>query len=102
MKNTNLIFKINKKIYFCEKNNYLIIDYLNFNIGKKILLKNVIYCFDKKIFFNNYGLNYNVCIIILKHFYIKSLSIKKKKRKNIIKKNTTYKKKSLIYIQNII
>ncbi|WMC19221.1 MAG: hypothetical protein NVS84_00885 [Candidatus Carsonella ruddii] len=97
-----LIFNINKKMYFAKLNNYLITDYINYNIGVKLIIKNIIFFDNKKIFFDKYKLNYSILIIILKHFYIKSFSIKKKKRKNILKKNINYKKKSLLYVQNII
>ncbi|AFP84180.1 putative ribosomal protein L21 [Candidatus Carsonella ruddii HT isolate Thao2000] len=102
MKKINLIFKINKKMYFCENNNYLITDYLNYNIGSKLIFKNIIYYYNNKIKMDIFGLNFNIYFIILKHFYIKTITIKKKRRKNVIKKNISYKKKSLIYIQNII
>ncbi|MGP4128209.1 MAG: bL21 family ribosomal protein [Candidatus Carsonella ruddii] len=102
MKKNFLIFNINKKMYFAKLNNYLIIDYIDYFIGTKLIIKKIIFFKDKTIVFDKYGLNYHVLITILKHFYIKSFSIKKKKRKNILKKNINYKKKSLLYIQNII
>ncbi|WGS66623.1 bL21 family ribosomal protein [Candidatus Carsonella ruddii] len=97
-----LIFNINKKMYFAKLNNYLITDHINYDEGSKLIIKKIIFFEDKKIFFDKQGLNYSVLIIILKHFYIKSFSIKKKKRKNVLNKNINYKKKSLLYIQNII
>ncbi|XZR52955.1 MAG: hypothetical protein ACM3Q5_00880 [Candidatus Carsonella ruddii] len=103
MKNNNfLIFNINKKMYFTKLNNFLIIDYINYYIGTRLVIKKIVLFKNKKVFFDKQGLNYNILITILKHFYIKSFSIKKKKRKNVIKKNINYKKKSLLYIQNII
>ncbi|XZR52546.1 MAG: hypothetical protein ACM3Q7_00880 [Candidatus Carsonella ruddii] len=100
--NNFLIFNINKKMYFSKLNNYLIVDYLNYYIKTKLIIKKIIFFENKKIIFDKNGLNFNILIIVLKHFYIKSFNIKKKKRKNILKKNINYKKKSLIYIQNII
>ncbi|WMC19819.1 MAG: hypothetical protein NVS86_00885 [Candidatus Carsonella ruddii] len=100
--NNFLIFNINKKMYFTKLNNYLITDYISFNVGSRLIIKKIIFFENEKIIFDKNGLNFNILIIVLKHFYIKSFSIKKKKRKNVLNKNINYKKKSLIYIQNII
>ncbi|BFI90964.1 bL21 family ribosomal protein [Candidatus Carsonella ruddii] len=102
MKKSFLIFNINKKMYLAKINNYLIIDYINFSIGSNLIIKKIVFFENKKKIFDNYGLNYNILITVLKHFNIKSFSIKKKKRKNVLKKNINYKKKTLLYIQNII
>ncbi|XOD38937.1 MAG: hypothetical protein ACAF48_00900 [Candidatus Carsonella ruddii] len=102
-KNNNLLsFYIGKKIYFSKINNFLIIDYINKKIGKKIFFKKIVFFLQKKIILDEYGLNLNSCFIILKHFYIRSISIKKKKRKNSLKTNINYKKKSLLFLQSII
>ncbi|UNB92026.1 hypothetical protein ACJEC8_00380 [Candidatus Carsonella ruddii] len=102
MKNNNFFFIIGNKHYFGKINNYLIIDFIKKNIGEKILFKKIIFFFNKKILLNDNGLNFKIFIIILKHFYIKTFSIKKRRRKNFIKKNINYKKKSLIFFQKII
>ncbi|ATX33381.1 hypothetical protein CUN91_00220 [Candidatus Carsonella ruddii] len=100
--NNLLSFCIGKKIYFSKLNNFLIVDYINKNIGKKIFFKKIFFFFNKKIILDKKGLNLKACFIILKHFYIKSISIKKKRRKNFLKTNINYKKKSLLFLQNII
>ncbi|WMC20413.1 MAG: hypothetical protein PNH44_00890 [Candidatus Carsonella ruddii] len=100
--NNFLIFNINKKMYFTKLNNYLITDYINFNVGSKLIIKKIIFFEKKKIIFDKNGLNFSILIILLKHFYIRSFNVKKKKRKNVLNKNINHKKKSLIYIQNII
>ncbi|WP_433927954.1 hypothetical protein [Candidatus Carsonella ruddii] len=97
-----LSFLIGKKTYFSKMNNYLIIDYINKNIGTKLIINKIIFYLTNKIIFDNFGLNIKICVIILKHFYIKSISIKKKRRKNFIKNNINYKKKSLLFFQQII
>ncbi|MFI4883820.1 MAG: hypothetical protein ACH6QK_00340 [Candidatus Carsonella ruddii] len=93
-------FKIGKKNYFGKLNNFLIIDYINKNIGTKLILKKIIFVINKKIFINN-NINFKFCLLIIKHFYIKTFSIKKRRRKNYINKNINYKKKSLIFFENI-
>ncbi|MFI4883653.1 MAG: hypothetical protein ACH6QQ_00360 [Candidatus Carsonella ruddii] len=94
-------FKIGKKNYFGKLNNFLIIDYINKNIGTKLILKKVILIINKKIFINN-NVNLKICLLIIKHFYIKTFSIKKRRRKNFINKNINYKKKSLIFFEKNI
>ncbi|AFP83806.1 putative ribosomal protein L21 [Candidatus Carsonella ruddii CS isolate Thao2000] len=94
-------FNINKKKYLAKNKNYLIIDFLNLKIGSLILFKKINIFFLKKIKIYNKNFNLKIFAILLKHFYIKNISIVKKRRKNVIKKNIHYRKKSLLYIYKI-
>lgn len=96
----NLIsFNIGNKNYFTKKNNYLIVDFINIETNKKILFKKINFFFEKKIFLNK--LNFKIIAIVLKHFYIKSIFLKKKRRKNVVKKFLNLKKKTLLFIEDI-
>ncbi|MFI4870025.1 MAG: hypothetical protein ACH6QM_00105 [Candidatus Carsonella ruddii] len=99
--NNFFFFKVGKKNYFGKLNNFLIIDYINKNIGTRLLLKKIILVINKKIFINK-NINLKICLLIIKHFYIKTFSIKKRRRKNFINKNINYKKKSLIFFEQNI
>ncbi|XRA05379.1 MAG: hypothetical protein ACN6LP_00795 [Candidatus Carsonella ruddii] len=99
--NNFFFFKIGKKNYFGKLNNFLIIDYINKNIGTKLVLKKIILIINKKILINN-NINLKIYLLIIKHFYIKTFSIKKRRRKNFINKNISYKKKSLIFFEKNI
>ncbi|MGK2912789.1 MAG: hypothetical protein ACSLEI_00815 [Candidatus Carsonella ruddii] len=99
--NNFFFFKIGKKNYFGKLYNFLIIDYINKNIGSKLILKKIIFIFNKKIIFNN-NINLKIYLLIIKHFYIKTFSIKKRRRKNFLNKNISYKKKSLIFFEKNI
>ncbi|MFI4847095.1 MAG: hypothetical protein ACH6QJ_00360 [Candidatus Carsonella ruddii] len=94
-------FKIGKKNYLGKLNNFLIIDYINKNVGTKLVLKKIILTINKKILINN-NINLKIYLSIVKHFYIKTFSIKKRRRKNFINKNISYKKKSLIFFEKNI
>ncbi|AFP83616.1 bL21 family ribosomal protein [Candidatus Carsonella ruddii] len=95
-------FNINKKKYLVKNNNYLIIDFINIKIGSLIIFKKINFFFYKKIKIYNKNFNLKIFAVLLKHFYIKNINIMKKRRKNIIKKNINYRKKSLLYIYKII
>ncbi|MGK2931110.1 MAG: hypothetical protein ACSLEG_00765 [Candidatus Carsonella ruddii] len=99
--NNFFFFKIGKKNYFGKLYNFLIIDYINKNIGSKLILKKIIFLINKKILINN-KINFKIYFLIVKHFYIKTFSIKKRRRKNFINKNINYKKKSLIFFEKKI
>ncbi|AFP84360.1 hypothetical protein [Candidatus Carsonella ruddii] len=98
-KDINIVILIGNKYYLSKINNYLIVDYINFFPGKNIIFNNI-KLLNKNLFYNiNYDLKLNT--ILLKHFFIKKVSFKKKRRKNFQKKIFNYNKKSILFLQNI-
>ncbi|BCG49372.1 hypothetical protein [Candidatus Carsonella ruddii] len=94
-------FYIGNKIYFFKENNYIVSDYINKQVGTKLVFHNIDFIYNENFYIDK-NLNSKIFIIVVKHFFIKSISLKKKRRKTVLKNNICYKKKSLLFCQKII
>ncbi|AGS06649.1 bL21 family ribosomal protein [Candidatus Carsonella ruddii] len=94
-------FYVGNKIYFSKENNYIILDYINKQVGSRLFFNHIDFIYNKNFYIEK-NLHSKIFTIVVKHFFIKSISLKKKRRKTVLKNNICYKKKSLLFCQKII